>query len=144
MNQVRATLAGRIVLIGSSAPELGGLRVTPGSPATPSVLIQAEAVDAMLRGDVPVRPSWAEFAEPIGALVLGLLCLLLAVRLRPALAVSLAVLVCLAWTGAAVAAVPRFCCWSIRPARPSSPSPRSRPPCCCASCATSGAPGCCA
>ena len=102
----RATLAGHVVLIGSSAPELGGLRVTPSSPATPSVLIQAEAVDAMLRGDVAVRPSWADFAEPIGALVLGLVCLMLAVRLRPALAVSLAVLCCLAWAGAAVAAVP--------------------------------------
>ena len=102
----RAALAGRIVLIGSSAPELGGLRVTPTSPATPSVLIQAEAVEAMLRGNVPARPAWAEFVEPIGALVLGLSCLLLAVRLRPALAVALSVLVCLAWTGATVAAVP--------------------------------------
>src|SRR5262249_51010704 len=37
----RAALNGRIVLIGGSAPELGGLRVTPQSPATPSVLIQA-------------------------------------------------------------------------------------------------------
>ena len=98
-------LANRIVLIGGSAPELGGLRVTPASPATPSVLIQAEAVDAMLRGGVPARPAWADFAEPIGALVLGLVCLLLAIRLRPALAVSLAILSCLTWTGAAVAAV---------------------------------------
>jgi len=102
----RDALAGRIVLIGSSAPELGGLRVTPASPATPSVLIQAEAVEAMLRGNVPVRPSSAWFAEPAGAFALGLLCLLLAVRLRPALAVSLAVFACLAWAIAAVAAVP--------------------------------------
>jgi adenylate cyclase len=102
----RDALAGRIVLIGSSAPELGGLRVTPASPATPSVLIQAEAVEAMLRGNVPVRPSSAWFAEPAGAFALGLLCLLLAVRLRPALAVSLAVFACLAWAVAAVAAVP--------------------------------------
>jgi adenylate cyclase len=103
---VRATLADHIVLIGSSAPELGGLRVTPTSPAMPSVLIQARAVDAMLRGDVPVRPVWADIAEPIGALVLGLVCLLLAVRLRPVLAVSSAGLCCLAWTAAAAAAVP--------------------------------------
>ena len=102
----RDALAGRIVLIGSSAPELGGLRVTSASPATPSVLIQAEAVEAMLRGNVPVRPSSAWFAEPAGAFALGLLCLLLAVRLRPALAVSLAVFACLAWAIAAVAAVP--------------------------------------
>jgi adenylate cyclase len=104
--ETRAMLAGRIVLIGGSAPELGGLRVTPTSPATPSVLIQAEAVDAMLRGDVPARPYWADVAEPIGALALGLVCLLLAVRLRPALAVSLAITSCLAWAGAAVATVP--------------------------------------
>jgi adenylate cyclase len=70
------------------------------------VLIQAEAVEAMLRGNVPVRPSSAWFAEPAGAFALGLLCLLLAVRLRPALAVSLAVFACLAWAVAAVAAVP--------------------------------------
>ena len=104
--EARTMLANRIVLIGSSAPELGGLRVTPRSPATPSVLIQAEAVDAMLRGDVPGRPSWADVAEPIGALALGLVCLLLAVHLRPALAVSLAIMSCLAWAGAAVTAVP--------------------------------------
>jgi adenylate cyclase len=103
--EARAMLADRIVLIGGSAPELGGLRVTPTSPATPSVLIQAEAIDAMLRGDVPARPYWADVAEPIGALTLGLVCLLLAVRLRPALAVSLAIMSCLAWAGAAVAAV---------------------------------------
>ncbi len=102
----RAMLANHIVLIGSSAPELGGLRVTSTSPATPSVLIQAEAVEALLRGGVPVRPAWAELAEPLGALVLGLVCLLLAVHLRPAVAVSLAILSCLTWAGAAVAAVP--------------------------------------
>jgi adenylate cyclase len=102
----RAALAGHIVLIGGSAPELGGLRVTPGSPATPSVLIQADAIDAMLSGDTPTRPAWADWAEPIGAFVLGLVGLLLATRLRPALAVSLAALSCLAWTASAVAAVP--------------------------------------
>jgi adenylate cyclase len=47
-----------------------------------------------------------EFAEPAGAALLGLLCLLLAARQRPAVAASLAVLVCLAWTAAAVAAIP--------------------------------------
>jgi adenylate cyclase len=102
----RAMLAGRIVLIGSSAPELGGLRVTPASPATPSVLIQAEAIDAMLRNAVPTRPIWADYVELLGALLLGLLGLLLAVRLRPAVAASLAVMLCVAWSGAAVAAVP--------------------------------------
>jgi adenylate cyclase len=102
----RGVLAGRIVLIGSSAPEVGGIRATPASPATPSVQIQAEAIEAILRGQVLSRPVWAEFAEPAGAALLGLLCLLMAARLRPATAAVLAVLVCLAWTAAAVAAVP--------------------------------------
>ena len=109
------------------------------------MLIQAEAVDAMLRGNVPVRPSWAEFAEPIGALVLGLICLLLAVRLRPAMAVSLAVLCCLAWTGAAVAAVPAVLLL-VDPAGPPlvALAAFAASHCWCGSCATSGARGCCA
>lgn len=102
----RAMLRGRIVLIGGSAPELGGLRVTSRSPATPSVQIQAQAVEAILRGDVPIPPAWAATAEPIGAFVLGVFCLLLAARLRPAWAVSAAILACLGWTAAAVAAEP--------------------------------------
>ncbi len=107
------------MLIGSSAPELGGLRVTPDSPATPSVLIQANAVDAMLRGDVAARPAWADLAEPMGALCAWPDMFAVAVRLRPAMAASMAVLCCLAWTGAAVAAVPELCCWWIPSARPS-------------------------
>jgi adenylate cyclase len=102
----RAALAGRIVLIGSSAPESGGIRVTPTSPATPSVRIQAEAIEAILRGNAPSRPAWADYAEPVGAALLGLVCLLLAARLRPAPAAFLALLACLAWIGAAAAAVP--------------------------------------
>ncbi|HEY2619345.1 MAG TPA: adenylate/guanylate cyclase domain-containing protein [Acetobacteraceae bacterium] len=102
----RAALAGRIVLIGSSAPEAGGLRVTPASPATPSVQIQAEAIAAIVRGEVLDRPVWAKFIELAGAALLGLICLLFAARLRPATAAVLALLVCLAWTAAAAAAVP--------------------------------------
>ena len=104
--EARAALAGKIVLIGSSAPELGGLRVTPASPATPSVLIQAEAIEAIWRGQVPTRPVWADLVETAGAALLGLLCLLISARLRPAAAAMLAVLVCLVWTAAVTAAVP--------------------------------------
>ena len=104
--EARAALAGKIVLIGSSAPESGGLRVTPASPATPSVLIQAEAIEAIWRGQVPTRPVWADLVETAGAALLGLLCLLISARLRPAAAAMLAVLVCLVWTAAVTAAVP--------------------------------------
>ena len=77
-----------------------------GSPATPSVRIQAEAVEAMLRGNVLSPAHLGGFRGTGRGLVLGLVCLLLAARLRPAAAAVLAVLVCLAWTAAAVAAVP--------------------------------------
>jgi adenylate cyclase len=103
-----ALLAGQIVLIGSSAPEVGGLRVTAASPATPSVRIQAEAIEAILRGQVLSRPAWADAVELAGAALLGLLCLLMAARLRPAAASLVAVLACLGWTAAAAAAIPGF------------------------------------
>ena len=98
-------LAGRIVLVGSSAPELGGLRVTPASPATPSVQIQAEAIEALLRGSVAYRPGWLGPVEFAAAALLGLLGLI-AARLRPLAAAGLAVAASLAWAAAAVAAVP--------------------------------------
>ena len=104
--QARRALAGRIVLIGSSAPEAGGLRVTPASPATPSVQLQAAAVDAILHGRVANRPAWLALAEPAGAALLGVSCLLIAARLRPGVAALLAVLLCLAWVVAAAAAMP--------------------------------------
>ena len=99
-------LAGRIVLIGSSAPELGGLRVTPASPATPSVQIQAEAIEALLRGSVAYRPAWLGPSEFAAAGLLGLLGLILAARLRPLTATGVAISASLTWAAAAVVAVP--------------------------------------
>ncbi len=104
--EVPTSLQGRIVLIGSSAPELGGLRVTPASPATPTVHIQAAAVEAMLSGAVFVRPNWAHWVEPLAALTLGLLSLFLAMTLRPGIAMLLTALLCFAWVGSAWAAAP--------------------------------------
>jgi adenylate cyclase len=60
----------------------------------------------MLRGAVFVRPGWADWVEPLSALVLGLSCLLLASLLRPAVATMLAVLLCLGWGVSAFAAAP--------------------------------------
>ena len=100
------SLAGRIVFIGSSAPELGGLRVTPASTATPSVQIQAEALSALMRGDVPYRPAWLGPFEMGCALLLGVLDLALAGRLRPLRAAAMVLVTCLVWCGGAIAAVP--------------------------------------
>ena len=100
------SLAGRIVFIGSSAPELGGLRVTPASPATPSVQIQAEALSALMRGDVPYRPAWLGPFEVGCALLLGVVGLALAGWLRPLRAAAMMLVTCLVWSGGAIAAVP--------------------------------------
>ena len=115
--QARAALAGKVVLLGGSAPELGGLRVTPESPVTPSVLIQATAVDALLRGAVAYRPGWLDGAEIGCAVLLGLLCVLVALRLRPAVGTVLALVLCVGWAGMAVAAVPGAS-WLVDPAGP--------------------------
>jgi adenylate cyclase len=50
-----ARLAGALVVIGGSAPELGGLRATASDPLTPSAQIQADAIEQMLSGRFP-RP----------------------------------------------------------------------------------------
>jgi adenylate cyclase len=102
----RHSLTGQIVLLGSSAPELGGLRVTPGSPATPSVQLHAAAVAAILQGFTPVRPRWASSAEVAAALLLGGAALMLATKLRPSPAAALTLLLAVGWAAAATAAAP--------------------------------------
>jgi adenylate cyclase len=102
---LRDTLRGKIVLIGASAPELGGLRETAASLATPSVWLQAEAVATILQGSIAFRPSWATSVELAAAVVLGSLALMLGVWLAPLLATSLTLALCLAWSGAALAAI---------------------------------------
>ena len=111
-------LVGKIVLIGGSAPELGGLRVTPAFPATPTVQIQAEAIASLLSGRVPFRPPWLDGTEVAGAAALGVLALLAAARLRPLKAAAVAVLIGLGWAGGAIIAVSHLS-WLVDPAGPS-------------------------
>jgi adenylate cyclase len=77
----RARLAGAIALIGSSAPEVGGLRETPNDSLAPSVEIQADAVRQILARRAPQ-------AVPIGlalTLVMGLIAVIAAAGLSPVL-----------------------------------------------------------
>lgn len=52
-------LAGRMVLVGSSALGLGDLRPTPLDPAVPGVHIHAELIENIAEGRYPVRPNYA-------------------------------------------------------------------------------------
>jgi adenylate cyclase len=100
----RARLAGRIVLVGSGAPEVGGLRDTPVSATTPSVQIQADAVETLTGNVIPRRPPWLSQVEILGTAVLCLVAIALAVFCRPVAATVLVGLLCVAWSIAATGA----------------------------------------
>ena len=92
------TLSGAIVLIGSSAPEAGGLRQTVADPLTPSVDIQAEAAAQLLRGRVPLVVAGA--AEIALMLALGLAAIAFGSLLSPLAGVLLTgLLIGLVWSG---------------------------------------------
>lgn len=98
----------KIVFIGSSAPELGGLRESAASLTTPSVWLQAEAVATMLQDRIAFRPNSATKIELAAALALGSLAILLGSWLVPLLATGLTLLLCVAWSGAALTAIGGF------------------------------------
>ncbi len=79
----RGRLAGALVLLGGSAPELGGLRKTPADPLTPSVQIQADAVEQMAAGRVPLMPRGAPIVQRLAVLLIGALAILLGAALSP-------------------------------------------------------------
>ena len=64
-------LAGKIVLIGFTAPGLMDLRTTPVGSAYPGVEIHANLISGMLDGQVPVTPGWAPGFELASVLALG-------------------------------------------------------------------------
>jgi adenylate cyclase len=65
------SIAGRHILIGSSAVGLLDLRATPLDTAVPGVEIHAQALEQMLSGDHLSRPSYATGAELTFLVVLG-------------------------------------------------------------------------
>jgi adenylate cyclase len=98
----RARLAGAIVLIGGSAPELGGLRETATDPLVPSVEIQADAIRQTYARRAPQ-------ATPLGlalTLIMGLIAVVAASALSPVLGafVGLSALAAI-WSGAILASL---------------------------------------
>jgi adenylate cyclase len=85
----RGRLKDALVLLGGSAPELNGLRKTPADPLTPSVQIQADAVEQMVAGRVPRTPTAAPIAQPLTVLVIGALAIMLGAASSPALGTAL-------------------------------------------------------
>jgi len=56
-------LAGRLVLLGSSAPGLTDLRATPVSAALPGIEVHAQLIAGLEDNDLGVRPDWSQGCE---------------------------------------------------------------------------------
>ena len=88
-------LQGKIVLVGSSLPQLGALRPTAADPLTPSTQIHADITAGLLRGSLPWRPTIAPLLEVL-ALALGAgVVLVAALWLRPTLSSAVTALAAL-------------------------------------------------
>src|SRR3954468_7276395 len=65
------TIAGRLVLIGTSAVGLQDVKTTPISPVMPGVEIHAQILEAALTGQLLSQPIWGPLAEFLSAMILG-------------------------------------------------------------------------
>lgn len=74
-------LAGRLVLVGSSAPGLADLRATPLHPAMPGVEVHAHLLAGLLDDALPQRPSWAPGYEALLIVLSVVAATVLALRL---------------------------------------------------------------
>ena len=94
-------LAGALVLLGGSAPELGGLRKTTADPLTPSVQIQADAVEQVVTGRAPRTLAAAPIVQRLAVVVIGALAVVLGAALSPATGTAiLTAAVALQWIAA--------------------------------------------
>lgn len=69
----KGVLENRVVLVGSTAPGLADLRVTPFSGAFPGVEIHAHMIAGILDGTTGHTPAWAQDARLAVTLVAGLI-----------------------------------------------------------------------
>jgi adenylate cyclase len=84
--------AGKVVFIGSSLPNLGGLRATASMPLEPSVQIHADIANAILTDFIPRRDGRLPLFEALFMLAGGILTAFVATRLRPVTSAALGVL----------------------------------------------------
>jgi adenylate cyclase len=99
-----APLGGAMVILGSSAPETGGLRQTATDPLTPSAQIQADAVKQMAAGRAPIAVTGG---LDLGLILgLGLIALAAGLLRSPLIGLAAVIVLCaLAWIGACVLAI---------------------------------------
>jgi adenylate cyclase len=99
-------LTDTIVLIGGSAPELGGLRQTATDALMPSVQIQADAVGQIIAGRAPRALEAAAVIEPLMIGLLGGLAVAAGAALSPFLAAATVIAaIALAWAGSSASSL---------------------------------------
>ncbi len=111
-----AQLENRIVLLGSTAPGLADLRVTPFSNAFPGVEIHAHMIAGMLDGTTRYTPPWSDDARLLAVLVLGALLTLVLLRFGPVIGLVASIVLLLLLLAAYAAAWTRF--WVVPMAAP--------------------------
>ncbi|MEX2200318.1 MAG: adenylate/guanylate cyclase domain-containing protein, partial [Dongiaceae bacterium] len=85
-------LAGRIVLIGTSAVGLRDLRATPVDLTMPGVEIHAQLIETVLAGEYLRRPNFMLGAELVATCIFGLLLIGLVPAVRPGFSFGILVL----------------------------------------------------
>lgn len=88
----KSRTAGTVVVVGGSAPELGGLRNTPNDPLTPDAQIQADAIDQVLTGRAPRALKHGAIVDLLLLNVFGLVMLGVGIAFAPF--VGVLILVC--------------------------------------------------
>ncbi|MHB1085799.1 MAG: CHASE2 domain-containing protein [Thiobacillus sp.] len=111
-----AQLENRIVLLGSTAPGLADLRVTPFSNAFPGVEIHAHLISGMLDGTTLSTPPWADDARLLVVLVLGALLTAVLLRFGPLIGLVASLVLLALMLAAYAAAWSRF--WVVPMAAP--------------------------
>lgn len=101
---VRQRLAGGIVLIGASAPEVGGLRASVSGPLVPTVQIQADAVAQIMSGDNPRRTQVLIYIEVVALIIMAALAAWIATRQPPVIAAAVTIGIAALWIGVVVIA----------------------------------------
>jgi len=76
-------IAGRVILVGTSAPGLLDLRATPLDSAVPGIEIHAQVLEHILTGRSLVRPDYALGLEESVIVLLGLLLAVMLPRVTP-------------------------------------------------------------
>ncbi|MBI4922160.1 MAG: adenylate/guanylate cyclase domain-containing protein [Devosia nanyangense] len=97
-------IAGRIVLIGTSASGLLDLHATPLSPNVPGVFIHAAVIEQIVSGQFLSRADWVQGLELLASVLAGALLVVVVMRLGPIAGLLVALVLIAAMIAAAWAA----------------------------------------